>query len=51
MASATIDGITMINFGMGSPNAAIHHGPAVGGDAQGGAVPGQVRWPKRKPAG
>ena len=23
MASATIDGITMINFGMGSPNAAI----------------------------
>ena len=48
MPSATADGITMINFGMGSANAATMMDLLVGDHAQGRAVPGQVRRPQAK---
>jgi AMP nucleosidase len=48
MPSATADGITMINFGMGSPNAGDDDGPALGDHAQAVLFLGKCGGLKRK---
>ena len=48
MPNATADGITIINFGMGSANAATVMDLLSASDAESRAVPGQVRRAKKK---
>ena len=48
MPNATADGITLINFGMGSPNAATVMDLLSRDRAEGRAVPGQVRRPQEE---
>ena len=52
MQTATsADGITIVNFGMGSPNAGTILRSPVSSRAEGSLVPGQVRRPETQASG